>query len=135
MVLSNVGAAELFAIFSTSARFSAIADSMAGLKNSTFTRSKRGTPPYGPFHSARSGLGSAGIATALTAAELTIMVVGRSARTNPDDPIAKASKRMRVTESRIIVTSSFWIEALQTTALLGGGLVYWEGRTVVQQVE
>src|SRR5687768_12087076 len=67
MVLSNVGAAELFAIFSTSARFSAIADSMAGLKNSTFTRSKRGTPPKGPFHSARSGLGSEGSAAILAA--------------------------------------------------------------------
>src|SRR5688572_24933332 len=35
---------------STSSRCSAIAASSAGLKCSTFTRSKGGTPPYGPVH-------------------------------------------------------------------------------------
>jgi hypothetical protein len=44
-VLSKVGAADDAAMASISARQSAIADSRAGLKSSTRTRSNGGTPP------------------------------------------------------------------------------------------
>src|SRR5258706_5168476 len=61
MVFSKVEAAGSFAILSTSARFSVIAASSAGLKRTTCTLSKGGTPPYGPSQLARRGFGSASI--------------------------------------------------------------------------
>ena len=56
IVLSKVGAAESFAILSTSASCSVIAASSAGLKSAICTLSKGGTPPKGPSHFAVSGL-------------------------------------------------------------------------------
>src|SRR5436190_2824337 len=84
IVFAKVGAAGSFAILSMSARFSAIATSSAGLNDATWTLSKGGTPPYGPAHSASSGLGSAGelLALVMRLSELSAAINAVRAATN-----------------------------------------------------
>src|SRR5687768_1151080 len=55
-VFSKVGGSVLFAMASISRSVSAIPASRAGLKCSTLTLSKGGTPPYGPVQTGRRGL-------------------------------------------------------------------------------
>src|SRR5262252_3983668 len=62
MVFSNVGAAAESAMEAISARLRFIASSKAGLMSSTFTCENGGTPPYGPFHSGKRGLGASAVA-------------------------------------------------------------------------
>src|SRR5258706_13987458 len=116
MVFSKVGAAESFAILSTSARFSLIAADNAGLKRLTCTLSNGGTPPYGPSHWASSGFGSAISGSAGVSPSLSILDSGLrefsfmafapavfrlSAMTRAIIAVAKSSKELRVINARI----------------------------------
>src|SRR5258706_759891 len=116
MVFSKVGAADSVAILSTSARFSLIAASNAGLKRLTCTLSNGGTPPYGPCHWASSGFGSAISGSAGVSPSLSILDSGLrevsfmafapalfrlSAMTKAIIAVAKISKKLRVINARL----------------------------------
>src|SRR5436190_14594689 len=94
MVLSKVGGAGSFAILSISVRFSAIADSSAGLKYSTLTLSNGGTPPKGPCHVASKGFGSA--AELLAAEELLNGCVSKPAKIVNMSSVKLLFERVRI---------------------------------------